>query len=181
MVKNPRDHGLADDSANTKSVFQKILDKAGVKVPASSEFGEVSDCMICHEAFLTGSSPEGPMKLPCGHIIGSHCSLKWFKPFSISGNNSCPVCRVAVFRDPPVTSHRASEATTNEVTEQPARSSSSPILRRPFNRQHYDYLHRVLSPGPLNDADEESYQKILNLAYGDRSNPEHPLHDYLGR
>lgn len=66
-------------------------------LPALDELEEGSkSCMICQEGFLSGGSPELPMKLPCGHIAGSQCLLKWLSPLSAAGSNSCPMCRAPV-------------------------------------------------------------------------------------
>ncbi len=41
-------------------------------------------------AWLLESRPEIPVVLPCSHVLGSHCLLRWLSP---STNNNCPLCR----------------------------------------------------------------------------------------
>ncbi|MCJ1456956.1 hypothetical protein MMC28_007322 [Mycoblastus sanguinarius] len=65
--------------------------------PLLSELKGDLSCHICHERFLTGEAPEVPVKLPCGHICGIGCILKWLSPLSPTGNNSCPECRKPIF------------------------------------------------------------------------------------
>lgn len=47
---------------------------------------------------MTGETPELPVKLACGHIIGSGCIMSWLNPLSSQGNNSCPECRAAIVK-----------------------------------------------------------------------------------
>ena len=55
-------------------------------------------CHVCLEPFLTGSSPELPIKLPCGHICGSVCILKWLAPQQARPREkNCPVCRKPIY------------------------------------------------------------------------------------
>ena len=66
-------------------------------------------CHICHELY-TDPSPEGaenPVKLPCGHVLGSECLAKWFN----GSKNSCPMCRAILF------SQNTTNASVLAVTE----------------------------------------------------------------
>ena len=59
-----------------------------------------SSCMICLNSYGSGSEndgiPEGPVRLPCGHHVGSVCSAIWLSPNNM-GHNSCPYCRAMFF------------------------------------------------------------------------------------
>ncbi|CAD6588191.1 MAG: hypothetical protein ASARMPRED_003428 [Alectoria sarmentosa] len=53
------------------------------------------NCPVCHEAF-PGSDSSGadtPVTLHCNHVIGRACIEKWMS----GNNNSCPMCRAAIF------------------------------------------------------------------------------------
>ena len=68
-------------------------------IPTWDELRDVTSCVICHEAFLTGDSPEVPVKLPCSHIVGAQCLMRWLSPLARNGNwmnNSCPMCRARI-------------------------------------------------------------------------------------
>ena len=124
MDHSSRGHGSEDGAADTKPTLQEILSK--LAVPAFSELGHVPNCSICNDAFLTGSSPEMPMKLPCGHILGSQCLLKWLSPLSSSGNNTCPFCRVAVLESQFVESPPAeSQPVENQPTSESSRDAET--------------------------------------------------------
>ena len=63
-----------------------------------TELRSFAECHICHEPFLSGSHPERPVTLPCGHIFGEGCILKWVSPLpDHRGKNSCPLCREPIF------------------------------------------------------------------------------------
>ena len=47
-------------------------------------------CPVCTEAF---SGDDRPMLLDCGHLVGRECIERWV----LSGHNSCPMCRAAIF------------------------------------------------------------------------------------
>lgn len=79
------------------SVLRDVLDKL---VPLKPE--ELNDddltCNICQQPFMTTADPEMPLKLPCGHICGSGCILKWIDPLSQDAHNTCPICRKPVLQ-----------------------------------------------------------------------------------
>ncbi|CAD6574597.1 MAG: hypothetical protein ASARMPREDX12_006834 [Alectoria sarmentosa] len=53
------------------------------------------NCPVCQEAF-PGSDSSGadtPVTLHCNHVIGRACIEKWMS----GNNNSCPMCRAAIF------------------------------------------------------------------------------------
>ena len=65
----------------------------------SNELQSTTACHICQEPFLTGTNPERPATLPCGHIFGDGCIVKWISPLSSNGvRNSCPLCRKPIFQ-----------------------------------------------------------------------------------
>ena len=49
------------------------------------------DCPVCAEPF---SLDDRPTLLRCNHLLGRMCVEKWI----LTGKNSCPMCREAVFR-----------------------------------------------------------------------------------
>lgn len=49
-------------------------------------------CNICMEPFDSTEEPESPVKLPCGHVMGRNCIVKW-----LASSNSCPLCRRVLF------------------------------------------------------------------------------------
>lgn len=66
-------------------------------------------CHICHDTYTTDGRavgarpgnawlhedrPEIPLKLPCSHVLGSHCLAQWLGPSA--NNSSCPLCRRAI-------------------------------------------------------------------------------------
>ena len=54
-------------------------------------------CPVCQEPYLSGETPEVPVRLRCGHTIGQGCILKWVNPLEITeSTNTCPICRTPV-------------------------------------------------------------------------------------
>lgn len=65
----------------------------------STELQATAECHICQEPFLSGSHPERAVKLPCGHIFGEGCILKWISRLSQSGIKiKCPLCRRSILQ-----------------------------------------------------------------------------------
>lgn len=79
-----------------KTLLEGLL--SHLTLPTVDFLEDNTRCHICLEPFLTGSIPELPIKLPCGHICGSVCILKWLTPKSPPprGNN-CPICRKSIY------------------------------------------------------------------------------------
>ncbi|KAL9066128.1 MAG: hypothetical protein Q9161_007786 [Pseudevernia consocians] len=78
---------------------QKFLDGL-TKVPLG-ELPPDSTCMICLDAYGTqspcnGDITEGPVRLPCKHLVGSECISIWLSPDE-TAQNSCPYCRATFF------------------------------------------------------------------------------------
>lgn len=51
-------------------------------------------CMICSDHYWTGTEAELPLQLPCGHVFGEHCLIRWLT--GIGGpkqHGNCPMCR----------------------------------------------------------------------------------------
>jgi hypothetical protein len=62
--------------------------------PVSEDTRERS-CCICYELFSPTPSSHGsevPIQLPCGHVFGETCILRWTLT-----NGSCPLCRKDIF------------------------------------------------------------------------------------
>ena len=58
-------------------------------------------CFICIEPYVNNSwkrdsTLHRPVALPCGHVLGSQCLIRW--ALSPNFNNSCPLCRARVVR-----------------------------------------------------------------------------------
>ena len=49
------------------------------------------NCPVCTDLF---SLDDRPMLLDCNHLVGRGCMERWVE----SGHNSCPMCRMAIFR-----------------------------------------------------------------------------------
>jgi len=64
---------------------------------------ESGECQICVQAYRPLSDQAINIKicvavrLPCNHIFGKWCILKWINPFDELNNNSCPCCRREFF------------------------------------------------------------------------------------
>lgn len=79
---------------------EKIIDmlSRSIQHVQSSRLQSTAKCHICDEPFLSGSYPERPITLRCGHIFGEGCILKWVSPLSDNGGkDSCPMCRGPIF------------------------------------------------------------------------------------
>ncbi|KAL8670363.1 MAG: hypothetical protein Q9168_005090 [Polycauliona sp. 1 TL-2023] len=68
--------------------------------------GELLDtrCHICFSDSLNPNAdtgPEIPVRLRCGHVFGMTCLLMWINGSS-EGRGTCPLCRVVVMQDIPV-------------------------------------------------------------------------------
>ena len=57
---------------------------------------EGDNCPICVEQFQNAEDAEKPVRLPCRHIMGKDCLLKWMNS-SARNNNLCPICRGVLF------------------------------------------------------------------------------------
>ena len=49
-------------------------------------------CLICIESYGRTETPENPVRLPCGHVVGRSCISRW-----LTTSNSCPLCRRVLF------------------------------------------------------------------------------------
>lgn len=56
------------------------------------------ECWICFQPYyFDGARPaEKPTQLPCGHIYGKQCILRWTQE-----SNTCPMCRKSLFHNVP--------------------------------------------------------------------------------
>ncbi|KAL2040640.1 hypothetical protein N7G274_006619 [Stereocaulon virgatum] len=106
--------------------LEQILNKT--RQPLLSDLDNDLKCHICHESFLSGDEPEVPTRLPCGHICGQSCILKWLSPLSNQGKNSCPMCRQTIIEDwnrgP---EHDAREGAGGVQVQTPPTHSNGPI------------------------------------------------------
>ena len=56
---------------------------------------ETDHCTICGEGFT--DTGELPVRLPCNHVFGSECTVKWLSPFVKDRHTNCPMCRDHLF------------------------------------------------------------------------------------
>ena len=73
--------------------LKPLLDRLHQKctLPRANELGEDLACHICQEAFLaSATSPKIPVKLPCNHLCGLSCILRWLAPLSSEPRDTCP-------------------------------------------------------------------------------------------
>lgn len=74
-------------SAVTKFVSDlPILDTASLR-------DEQKTCHICMESFTSEFVQDLPILLPCGHIFGKNCVVKWLTSDGDKSPRSCPMCR----------------------------------------------------------------------------------------
>ena len=87
-----------------RRVLERCLGSMTIPTIEEVEFGNETSCLICHETFVAGDTPELPIKLHCNHIIGSQCLMQWLlsRPSSMNTRrrNSCPMCRARILREP---------------------------------------------------------------------------------
>ena len=69
-------------------LLQQFLNTS--RLPLVKELKGNLVCSICHESYLSGGTPEVPIKLGCGHIFGQNCLLTWLNPFANRKIKSCP-------------------------------------------------------------------------------------------
>lgn len=86
---------MANANKTTASLLQEFMNKTSQ--PLLCDLKDDMECGICQLPFLSGESPEVPVMLPCRHLYGTSCILKWSSPLSLTGNNSCPQCRRPIF------------------------------------------------------------------------------------
>ena len=61
--------------------------------PSIEEIQKYSPCAICWADYDEGIMSDTPIKLPCRHVFGEKCLLKWAKGKTPSGyRNGCPLC-----------------------------------------------------------------------------------------
>lgn len=91
----------ASDGNNTPphprvpAILEEILNRT--RQPLITEIKDWA-CSVCHEPYMTGEAPELPLILPCGHIVGNACIMKWLNPLSVQRSNTCGECRAPILR-----------------------------------------------------------------------------------
>ena len=61
--------------------------------PSIEEIQKYSPCAICWAPYDEGVMSDKPIKLPCRHVFGEKCLLKWAQGKTPSGyRNGCPLC-----------------------------------------------------------------------------------------
>lgn len=77
--------------------FIKILQ---IYYTTTCESKDEDECLVCTQRLCdidgcTKNEHEEPLRLPCGHVIGTDCAATWFKE-----HNSCPYCRAELYLKP---------------------------------------------------------------------------------
>ena len=79
-----------------KTLLEGLL--SHVTIPDVDPLKNENKCHVCLENFLTGTNPELPIKLQCGHICGSICIIRWLAPQRTRPvDKNCPICRRPIF------------------------------------------------------------------------------------
>ena len=116
------------------------------------------ECPICLESYHD-SPPEKPVHLPCSHVIGKDCLLRWLKTCALNAkNNTCPICRAILF-DRDTTSPEEWVQRINDVLGQ------VPELSRPRVRNDVEGLERVAGRIPTTRGVNQAGER-----YHDRAN-----------
>lgn len=97
----------AQGTARAARILREVLAKCVAPNPADLKDDELS-CIICQQPFLTIADPETPLRLPCGHVCGSNCIMKWLNPLSPDAHNTCPMCREPILNTPFVSAEKLS-------------------------------------------------------------------------
>ncbi|KAF2787403.1 hypothetical protein K505DRAFT_367389 [Melanomma pulvis-pyrius CBS 109.77] len=77
---------------------ESFTENGGLTVINPSDLNDDKICYICLDPYHSPSNVPGelfledPIRLPCGHIFGSSCILRWTLE-----RNTCPYCRTKLF------------------------------------------------------------------------------------
>ena len=93
------------------------------------------ECPICLEQYHTSQDNEDPVRLPCDHVVGKDCLLKWMDSCALNANKrTCPICRAMLLgrahislEDQPQGSH----GIVNQVPEIRRRRVENQLARPP--------------------------------------------------
>ena len=160
--------GMSNDLINHQ--LERLLNNT--KQPLLSDLEGNIKCYICHEPFLSGKKPEMPIKLPCDHIFGSSCILRWLSPLSRKSRNNCPLCRKAVIND-------MHHGNANEMVELDAFSVIPNEVQRPHLRPDQLARTREMVRGPGAASPEEVTEDLEAMRFvevmeiNDERNQEH--------
>lgn len=86
-MASPSSEPSPDTDSHTRLLLEQLHKKC--TLPNESELEDIN-CYICHEPFLTS---EIGLRLPCGHLCGASCLIRWINPKSEETRDSCPFCR----------------------------------------------------------------------------------------
>ena len=76
---------------------QRFLEALPVLSPSSLP-EDSQDCPICFERYQNRPHSEKAVNLPCNHVVGRDCLLKWLTSSASNlNNNTCPMCRTVLF------------------------------------------------------------------------------------
>jgi hypothetical protein len=103
-------------------------------------------CSICFNDYNTPCSDKGvvetDVKLPCGHIFGSRCLMRYFSPTPNGGNgNACPTCKYELFKAWPKPKLDESERTTQLEELEEQRAISERMLK--VSIRHHQMMART--------------------------------------
>lgn len=101
---------------------------------------EQKSCHICMEPFTGGLLQELPVLLPCGHIFGKDCMIKWLSSDGDRSPRNCPMCRAKLFPQSP--------SSNSEYWSGPVGDDTR--MRRPISRMA-DWGNMYL-PGEIGEA-----------------------------
>ena len=83
--------------ATSTSAVQRFLESLPVLSP-SNLTEDSQDCPICFERYEHRQHSEKAVNLPCNHVVGKDCLLKWLTSSALNlNNNTCPMCRTVLF------------------------------------------------------------------------------------
>ena len=103
-------------------------------------------CSICFNDYSTPCSEtdavETHVELPCGHILGSRCLMRYLSPAPSCGNGSaCPTCKYELFKAWPKLGLDDSERTRQLEELEEQRAISQQMLKASI--KHHQMLART--------------------------------------
>ncbi|CAD6574600.1 MAG: hypothetical protein ASARMPREDX12_006835 [Alectoria sarmentosa] len=87
----------AGSLGTSTTAAQRFLESLPVLSPSNLP-GDSQDCPICFERYHNRQHGENAVNLPCNHVLGKGCLLKWLTSSALNlNNNTCPMCRTVLF------------------------------------------------------------------------------------
>ena len=138
-------------------VFTKSLPVLSLKdLPKDSQ-----ECPICMEPYQDFPKKENSVRLPCSHVIGKDCLLRWLKTCALnSTNNTCPICRAILFDRDTTSSDEWAQRISDVLGQVP--ELSTPRIQNDVVR-----LERITSQSPttreVNQASERYHDRAIQF------------------